>query len=158
MYAVGRTGILGRYLGAAGVVLPYTTSGVVVVQTFVAIPYVVVAAEAAFRSTDRRLEEAAATLGAGPRRLFWRVSIPLARSGLIASALLAWARALGEYGATITFAGNLPGTTQTLPLAISLALENDPAAAVVTSGVLVIVCLGVLLAVNRTAHNKEETT
>src|SRR5213076_181600 len=122
--------------------LPFTTAGVVVAQTFVAMPFLVVTVEAAFRQLDTRFEDAARTLGASRWYVFRRVTLPAIRPGLIAGAVLAWARALGEFGATITFAGNFPGRTQTMPLAVYLALESDPEAAIALSLVLLVVSIG----------------
>jgi molybdate transport system permease protein len=141
LFALGRRGLVGSWLeDALGVHLPFTTAGVVVANTFVAMPFLVVSVEGALRGTDERYEEAAATLGASR----WAV-LTLVRPSLVAGALLCWARALGEFGATITFAGNLPGRTQTMPLAVFLALERDRGAAVVLSLVLVAVSLVVLV-------------
>jgi molybdate transport system permease protein len=143
--ALGRRGIPGRWLAAAGVTLPFTTAGAVLAQTFVALPFLVVAAEAGFRSVDGRFEEAAASLGAGPWRTFSRVTLPMAAPSLRAGLALCWARALGEFGATVTFAGNLPGRTQTLPTAVYLALGRSLEAAVAMSLVLIAVSLIVLV-------------
>ncbi len=119
LLAFGRNGLVGRYLQAwFGITLPFSTAGVVVAETFVAMPFLVVTVEGALRSADRELEEAAATLGARRLTVFARVTLPLVAPSLLAGAVLCWARALGEFGATITFAGNYPGTTQTMPLAI----------------------------------------
>ena len=132
--ALGRRGLVGRYLDQwLGIRLPFTMAGVVVAQTFVAMPFLVVTVEAALRQLDERHEEAARTLGASPWYTIRRVTLPMARPALVAGAVLSWARALGEFGATITFAGNFPGRTQTLPLATYLALESDPPAAIVLS-------------------------
>jgi molybdate transport system permease protein len=117
-----------------------------VANTFVAMPFLVVSVEGALRAADLRYEDAAATLGAGRWTVLTRVTLPLVRPALVAGALLCWARALGEFGATITFAGNLPGRTQTMPLAVFLALERDRGSAVVLSLVLVAVSLAVLVA------------
>ena len=145
LLVLGRNGVLGRHLESwFGVSLPFTTAGVVVAEAFVALPFLVLAVEGALRSADTRLEEAAATLGAGPWYAFRRVTLPLAAPGIAAGAVLCWARALGEFGATITFAGNFPGTTQTMPLAVYLALQTDPGAAVVLSLVLLAVSVAVL--------------
>jgi molybdate transport system permease protein len=145
LLALGRTGIPGRYLDAwFGITLPFTTAGVVVAETFVAMPFLVITVEGALRSADRGLEEAAATLGSRPFATFRRVSLPLIAPGLVAGGVLCWARALGEFGATITFAGNFPGTTQTMPLAVYLALESDPDAAIALSLVLLAVSVAVL--------------
>jgi molybdate transport system permease protein len=146
LFALGRRGLVGSWLeDALGVHLPFTTAGVVVANTFVAMPFLVVSVEGALRGTDERYEEAAATLGASRWAVLTRVTLPLVRPSLVAGALLCWARALGEFGATITFAGNLPGRTQTMPLAVFLALERDRGAAVVLSLVLVAVSLVVLV-------------
>ncbi len=146
-YALGRRGILGQYLDRwFGITLPFTTAGVVVAQTFVAMPFLILTVEAAFRQQDLQYEDAARTLGASRWYLFRRVTLPAIRPGLIAGGVLAWARALGEFGATITFAGNFPGRTQTMPLAIYLAAETNPEEALVLSLVLVAVSFGVLVA------------
>src|SRR5438874_7361086 len=122
----GRRGLLGAWLyDTFGVSLPFTTTGVVVAEAFVAMPFLVIAVEGALRGADVRYEEAAATLGAGRWATFVHVTLPLVAPGIAAGAVLCWARALGEFGATITFAGNNPGVTQTMPLAVYLALETD---------------------------------
>jgi molybdate transport system permease protein len=145
-FALGRRGLVGQYLDRwLGVTLPFSTAGVVVAQTFVAMPFLVLTVEAALRQLDPRQEEAARTLGASPWYAFTRVSLPAARPALVAGAVLAWARALGEFGATITFAGNFPGTTQTLPLVTYLKLESDPPEAIVISLLLVVVSFAVLV-------------
>jgi molybdate transport system permease protein len=146
-YALGRRGLLGQYLDRwFGITLPFTTAGVIVAQTFVAMPFLILTVEAAFRQQDLQYEDAARTLGASRWYLFRRVTLPAIRPGLIAGGVLAWARALGEFGATITFAGNFPGRTQTMPLAIYLAAETNPDEALVLSLVLVVVSFGVLVA------------
>jgi molybdate transport system permease protein len=146
LFALGRRGIVGSELDRVGVHLPFTTAGAIVAETFVAMPFLVLTLEAAFRSSDRRLEEAARTLGAGRGEVFRRVTLPLVRPSLIAGAVLCWARALGEFGATITFAGNLPAKTQTLPLFVYLKFEgSDADAAIVLSLVLVLVSLLVVV-------------
>jgi molybdate transport system permease protein len=146
LLALGRRGLVGRYLDGAGVHLPFHLSGAVAAEAFVAMPFFVLTLEAALRSVDPRLEEAARTLGAGPWAVFTRVTLPLVRPSLVAGALLCWARALGEFGATITFAGNLPGHTQTLPLFVYVKLEgSSPDAAVILSLVLLAVSLVVLV-------------
>ncbi|MBX6389741.1 MAG: molybdate ABC transporter permease subunit [Frankia sp.] len=145
LLAFGRRGIVGRYLDAwFGISLPFTTAGVVVAEAFVAMPFLVVAVEGALRSADQRYEEAAATLGASRWVTFRRVTLPMIAPSLAAGAVLCWARALGEFGATITFAGSFPGTTQTMPLAVYLALESDPDAAVALALVLLAVAVAVL--------------
>ena len=145
--AFGRRGIVGQYLDRwFGITLPFTIKGVIVAEAFVAMPFLVITAEAAFRSLDRSYEDAARTLGAGRWTVFRRVTLPLAGPALAAGAVLCWARALGEFGATITFAGNYPGTTQTMPLAVYLSLESThPERGIVLSLVLLLVSLGVLV-------------
>jgi molybdate transport system permease protein len=147
LMALGRNGIVGRYLDSwFGITLPFSTAGVVVADTFVAMPFLVVTVEGALRSSDLGLEEAAATLGASRLTVFSRVTLPLIGPSLLAGSVLCWARALGEFGATITFAGNYPGTTQTMPLAVYNALETDPPAAVALSLILLVVAVAVLAA------------
>jgi molybdate transport system permease protein len=146
LFAFGRRGLLGQWLDAVGVRLVFTTTGAVVAAAFVAMPFLVITTEAAFRTMDRRYEEAALTLGASRWTVFRRVTLPLAAPALAAGGVLCWARALGEFGATITFAGNFPGTTQTMPLAVYLALESGRDSAIVLSLVLLAVSLVVLVA------------
>ena len=147
IYAFGRRGIVGQYLaGWFHVSFAFTTKGVVLAEAFVAMPFLVVTAEAAFRSLDRSYEDAARTLGASRWTVFRRITLPLAGPALGAGAVLCWARALGEFGATITFAGNFPGATQTMPLAVYLSLESShPETAIVLSLVLLLVSLAVLV-------------
>jgi molybdate transport system permease protein len=146
LLAFGRRGIVGQYLDSwFGFTIPFTTLGVVVAETFVAMPFLVVTVEGAFRSADRGYEEAAATLGASRLTVFRRVTLPLIAPSLVAGSVLCWARALGEFGATITFAGNFPGRTQTMPIAVYLALERDPEAAIALSLVLLAVSVAVLI-------------
>ena len=143
---LGRSGLLGRPLYAlTGMAFPFTPYAVVLAQTFVALPFLVLAVEGALRAADRRYEEAAATLGARPLTVFRRMTLPLVAPGIAAGAVLAWARALGEFGATITFAGNFPGRTRTMPLEVYLALETDPDAALLLSVLLLAVSVGVLV-------------
>jgi molybdate transport system permease protein len=145
--AAGRRGIVGEWLDRwFGITLPFTTPGVVVAQVFVAMPFLVLTVDAALQQADQRYEEAARTLGASELHVFRRVTMPAIRPALVAGAVLTWARALGEFGATITFAGSFPGTTRTMPLETYLALETDPERAVLLSLVLVIVSFGVLYA------------
>ncbi|MBO2465956.1 molybdate ABC transporter permease subunit [Actinomadura violacea] len=147
LLALGRRGLVGAWLDSAfGITLPFTTAAVVIAETFVAMPFLVISVEGALRAADLRYEEAAATLGAGRWTIFRRVTLPLVAPGVAAGAVLCWARALGEFGATITFAGNFPGRTQTMPLAVYLALQNDPQAAIVLSLVLLAVSVAVLAA------------
>jgi molybdate transport system permease protein len=147
IYAFGRRGIVGQYLEQwFHLVLPFTTKGAILAEAFVAMPFLVITAEAAFRSLDRGYEDAARTLGASRWTVFRRVTLPLAGPALAAGAVLCWARALGEFGATITFAGNFPGTTQTMPLAVYLSLESPrPETAIVLSLVLLVVSLAILV-------------
>jgi len=146
LLALGRNGVLGRYLESwFGYSLPFTTAGVVVAEAFVAMPFLVISVEGALRTADARYEEAAATLGASRLTVLRRVTLPLIAPGLAAGTVLCWARALGEFGATITFAGNFPGRTQTMPLAVYLAMEDDPQAAIVLSLILLAVSLIVLV-------------
>jgi molybdate transport system permease protein len=145
-FALGRRGVVGQYLDRwFDLRLPFTTAGVVVAQTFVAMPFLVVTVEAALRQLDLRVDDASRTLGASSWYTFRRVTLPAIRPALVAGAVLAWARALGEFGATITFAGNFPGTTQTLPLAVYLALETNPEQAIVLALVLIAVSFAVLV-------------
>lgn len=144
--AFGRRGILGDPLfDWFGVRLPFSTAGVVLAQTFIAMPFLVLTVEAALRGLDRRDEDAARSLGASQWYAFRRVTLPSIRPALIAGAVLAWARALGEFGATITFAGNFPGRTQTVPLSVYLALESNPGQALVLSLLMIGVSFVVLL-------------
>ncbi len=144
-YAFGRDGLVGQYLfDWFGVQLTFSTAAVVMAETFVALPFLVITVEAALRAMDRRYEEVAATLGARPATVTRRVTLPLIAPGLIAGAALAWARALGEFGATITFAGNIRGRTRTVPLAVYLLLESAPEVAIGLSVVLLAVCVAVL--------------
>jgi len=148
LMAFGRRGLFGRWLDDAGIALVFTTSAVVLAQLFVATPFYVRAARGGFARIDSDLEDAAASLGASPFQLFWRVTLPLARPILGAGAVLAWARALGEFGATILFAGNVPGVTQTMPLAIYGQYNaGDLRGALLLSLVLLLVALLTLLAV-----------
>jgi molybdate transport system permease protein len=146
LMVLGRNGIVGRWIDEAfGVTIPFTTTAVVLAQSFVALPFLVISVEGAFRGSDARYDDAAATLGAGPWTTFRRVTLPLAWPGIASGAILCWARALGEFGATITFAGNLRGRTQTLPLAVFEQLQSDPDAAFALSMVLIAVAFAVIV-------------
>lgn len=146
LLVLGRRGLVGQYLHEwFGISLPFTTAGVVLAEAFVAMPFLVIAVEGALRAADPRYEEAAATLGASRWLTFRRVTLPSIAPGVVAGTVLCWARALGEFGATITFAGNFPGRTTTMPLAVYLALETDPGAAIVLSLVLLVVSITVLV-------------
>jgi molybdate transport system permease protein len=144
--AFGRRGLIGQYFyDWFGVQLPFSTAGVVMAATFVAMPFLVITVEGALRSIDTRYEQAARTLGARSRTVLFRITLPLISASLVAGIVLAWARALGEFGATITFAGNFPGVTQTLPLAVYSALEVSREEAIALSLVLLAVSLTVLV-------------
>lgn len=144
--ALGRRGLVGGLLYQAfGIQITFTTAAAVIAETFVAMPFLVIAVEGGLRSLDQRYEEAARALGANSWRVFARVTLPLLRPAIFAGAVVCWARALGEFGATITFAGNLPGRTQTVPLAVYVALETRPEGAIVLSLVLLVVSLVILV-------------
>jgi molybdate transport system permease protein len=146
LLAFGRNGLAGQWLDRLfGITLPFSTAGAMLAETFVAMPFLVITVEAGIRAMDRRYEDAAATLGAGRWRTFRLVTLPLIAPALLAGGALCWARALGEFGATITFAGNLPGTTQTMPLAVYLALQNNVDAAITLSLVMLAISLAVLV-------------
>jgi molybdate transport system permease protein len=148
LLALGRRGLVGQYLDDAGVHLPFHFSGAVLAETFVAMPFLVLTVESAFRSVDLRYEDAARSLGSSRWSVFRRVTLPAIRPSLLAGGVLCWARALGEFGATITFAGNAPGKTQTLPLFVYTTLESAKSdAAIILSLVLVAVSLIVALVV-----------
>ena len=154
---VGGVALLGAYGKSHGLIggllydvfgmqLTFSPLGVVVAEAFVALPFLVMAVESGLRSIDPRYEESAATMGSGPIERFWKVTLRLLAPSLVAGVAVAWARALGEFGATITFAGNIEGRTQTTPLAVYLLLESDPEAAYALSFVLLAVCVAVLIA------------
>jgi molybdate transport system permease protein len=146
LLAFGRDGFIGRYLDQwFGVTIPFSPTAVIMAETFVAMPFLIVTVEGALRSADRGFEEAAATLGATRMTVLRRITLPLIAPSLGAGAVLCWARALGEFGATITFAGSFPGRTETMPIAVYYALESDPDAAIVLSLVLLLVSVIVLV-------------
>jgi molybdate transport system permease protein len=146
LLAFGRAGFVGRYLDSwFGLTIPFTPLAVVMAQTFVAMPFLVITVEGALRSANQGFEEAAATLGARRMTVFRRVTLPLIAPSLGAGAVLCWARALGEFGATITFAGAFPGQTETMPIAVYYALDSDPDAAIALSLVLLVVSVLVLV-------------
>ncbi|AGB23594.1 molybdate ABC transporter, permease protein [Mycobacterium sp. JS623] len=145
LYAFGRLGLIGQYLNAAGIQIAFTTTAVVLAQTFVSLPFLVIALEGAARTAGADYEVVAATLGAKPTAVWWRVSLPLLAPGLISGAVLAFARSLGEFGATLTFAGSREGVTRTLPLEIYLQRESDADAAVALSLLLVAVAAVVVV-------------
>ncbi|MEZ0359526.1 ABC transporter permease [Mycobacterium sp. SA01] len=145
LYAFGRLGLLGSYLEAAGIRIAFTTTAVVLAQTFVSLPFLVIALEGAARTAGSDYDIVAATLGARPATVWWRVTLPLLTPGLVSGAVLAFARSLGEFGATLTFAGSRQGVTRTLPLEIYLQRESDADAAVALSLLLVVVAAVVVL-------------
>ena len=145
LYVFGRLGLLGHFLEAAGVRVAFTTTAVVLAQTFVSLPFLVIALEGAARTAGSAYDVVAATLGARPAAVFWRVTLPLLTPGLLSGAVLAFARALGEFGATLTFAGSREGVTRTLPLEIYLQREADPDAAIALSVLLIIVAAVVVI-------------
>jgi molybdate transport system permease protein len=147
LLALGRRGVIGGPLFRAfGLSLPFTTAAVVVAELFVAMPFLVVTVEGALRGLDGRYDDAAATLGASRWFVFRHVTLPMVAPGVAAGAALCWARALGEFGATITFAGNYPGVTRTMPMSVYFALETDPDAAIALSLVLLLVSVVILAA------------
>jgi len=145
LYVFGRLGLLGHYLDAVGIRIAFTTTAVVLAQTFVSLPFLVIALEGAARTAGSDYDMVAATLGAPPATVWWRVTLPLLAPGLISGAVLAFARALGEFGATLTFAGSREGVTRTLPLEIYLQREADPEAAVALSVLLVAIAAVVVV-------------
>lgn len=147
LFALGRRGLVGQRLDSwFGVTLPFSTAGAVLAATFVALPFFVITVEAAFAQLDPGFEETAASLGTSQAKTLLRVVLPMTLPAIAAGTALSWARALGEFGATITFAGDSPGRTRTLPLSIFVALESNPERAIALSLVLVAISLGVLLA------------
>jgi len=152
LLAFGRTGLVGRMLAPWGLTIPFTTVAVVLAQAFVAGPFFINAARAGFEGIEPRYLQAAATLRASAPYTFFHVMLPLSFPALLAGAAMTWARALGEFGATITFAGNLPGRTQTMPLAVYVALQSDLEAAVALSVVLMVVSFALLFGLRRFAH------
>jgi len=144
LYTFGRRGLLGESLDALGVQVAFSTVAVVLAQTFVALPFLVISIEGALRTAGERYEVVAASLGARPTTVFRRITLPMVLPGLVSGAVLAFARSLGEFGATITFAGSLQGVTRTLPLEIYLQRETDPDAAVALALVLVVVAVLVI--------------
>ncbi|HZM15987.1 MAG TPA: ABC transporter permease, partial [Candidatus Krumholzibacteria bacterium] len=145
LFAFGRRGLLGRSLEVFGLQLPFSTAAVIMAQVFIASPFFVKAARAGFEGVPVRLEAAARTLGASPWHVFWTVTLPLARPALVAGTVLCWARALSEFGATMMFAGNFPGRTQTLALAVMSAMESDLETALAVSTLAIFLGLGALI-------------
>jgi len=149
LIAWGRRGVLGQYLDAAGISIAFSTAAVVIAQTFVAAPFYIKAAAAGFANIERELEQAAAIDGATPWRVFTAITLPLARPALLGGLVMTWARALGEFGATIIFAGNFPGRTQTMPLAIYLGFELQFDVALTLAVILLGTSFAVLFVVKR---------
>ncbi len=148
LFGLGRNGLLGGPIESlTGLTLPFSIWGVIVAATFVATPFLIITVEGALRSADRRYEDAAATLGASRWTTFSRITLPAIGPSLVAGLVLTWARAFGEFGATITFAGNLQGRTQTMPLAVFVALEQNRDAAIAISLIMVVVSLAVLISI-----------
>ncbi|MCO4275667.1 ABC transporter permease [Pseudarthrobacter sp. HLT3-5] len=155
LYTFGRQGMLGRTLEVAGLQIAFSTTAVILAQTFVALPFLVVSLEGALRTAGNRYEAVAATLGAGPTTVLRRVTLPLVLPGLASGAVLSFARSLGEFGATLTFAGSLQGVTRTLPLEIYLQRETDADSAVALSLVLVAVAVVVVALAYRSPRAAE---
>jgi molybdate transport system permease protein len=153
LLAFGRSSVLGSVLSVAGISIPFTTFAVVLAQTFVAAPFFINTARAGFESIEPRYLQAAATLRASPGYTFFHVVLPLSLHSLVAGAAMSWARALGEFGATITFAGNMPGRTQTMPLAVYIALQTDVKSAVALSVILLAVSFGLLFVLRSVVVN-----
>ncbi len=146
LYALGRRGLIGQKLDEwFGITLPFTTAGAIIAATFVSLPFFVLAIESSINDLKSQFEESAMSLGASPTRTFFSITIPMIKTGLTTGLTLSWARALGEFGATITFAGDNPGRTRTLPLELFVALESNPDRAVVLGMIMVTISLGVLI-------------
>jgi molybdate transport system permease protein len=152
LYTFGRLGLLGSVLSFLHIDIAFSTTAVILAQTFVAIPFLILSLEGALRTAGTRYEIVASTLGARPSTVLWRVTLPLIAPALVSGAILSFARALGEFGATLTFAGSLQGVTRTLPLEIYLQLETNPDAAVALSLVLVAVAILVVGLAHRSAN------
>ncbi len=152
LMAFGRRGVVGAWLDLIGVQISFTTLAVILAQSFVSIPFYIRAARAGFQSVDQELERVAYTLGHSPLSTFLRVTVPLAFPALLGGAVMTWARALGEFGATIMFAGNFLGRTQTMPLAIYMAMESDLTVALVLSMILILISFSVLFIVRTLLH------
>ncbi|WP_406676624.1 ABC transporter permease [Moorella sp. ACPs] len=158
LMAFGRRGLLGSLLARWGLTLPFTTMAVIMAQVFVSAPLYLKAARSGFAAVSPSLEEISLTLGKTPLQTFYRVTLPLALPTLLSGALMTWARALGEFGATIMFAGNMPGITQTLPLAIYMALDSNLEVSLVIAALMVLISFVVLLAVKKAAAGGEDNT
>lgn len=145
----GRRGLIGRHLSAIGIEIGFTTTAVILAQAFVSLPFLIISVEGALRTSSGQLERVAANLGASPSRVFWRVTLPVIRPALASGTALAFARSLGEFGATLTFAGSLQGTTRTLPLEIYLLRESDSEIALALALVLVVVAVLIVFLATR---------
>lgn len=156
LLAFGRRGLLGPPLEAVGINLPFSAAAVVIAQVFVAAPYYIRTAQVSFQGVPRELEQAASIDGAGRFGLFWHVTLPLSRRGLVAGLVMSWARALGEFGATILFAGNLQGRTQTMPLLVYGALERDLGAALWTGLLLIVMAILALMLARWLSHSDDD--
>lgn len=144
---LGRRGVIGGPIyDLTGLSVPFSTTAVVIAQAFVALPFLVLTVEGALRSMDRSLDEVALDLGANPRQAFLLVVLPIVRPAVVSGAVLCFARALGEFGATITLAGSLPGVTRTMPIATYIEMQSDPEAAITLSLILLLVAIGILVA------------
>ena len=147
---LGRNGLIGAGINTwFGFTIPFTQVAVVIAQLFVALPFLVITVEGALRTRGRHLEQAARTLGASESRIIWSVTIPAVRTAIIAGAALCWARALGEFGATVTFAGSFPGVTQTLPIEVYYSLVTQPDRAIAISVLMIAICVVVLVSLRR---------
>jgi molybdate transport system permease protein len=155
LLAFGRRGLIGRHFDLLGFEVAFTGTAVVMAQVFIAAPFFIKAARAGFEGVDPRLEAAARTLGAGPARVFWTVTVPLSLPALSAGAVMAWARALSEFGATMMFAGNFPGRTQTLSLAVMTAMESDLDTAVAVSALTLTLAAGALVLTRLLAKRRD---
>jgi molybdate transport system permease protein len=158
LVAFGRRGLVGQSLADAGIQIAFTQIAVVMAQVFVASPFFVKSAISAFAAVDRELEQAAAVDGAAPLAVFWRITLPLSISALFGGIVMTWARALGEFGATIIFAGNFPGRTQTMPLAIYIGFEIDLRIALTLSAILLAIAFAVLLLVKAVLRQRVEVS
>lgn len=152
LMAFGRSGLIGRWLLPFGLSIPFTTAAVVMAQTFVAAPFFIKAAKAGFADVDPRLEQISATLGESSLATFFRITLPLARRALLGGVIMSWARALGEFGATILFAGNFAGRTQTMPLAIYTAMQTDVDVALVLASIMLVTTFALLLVLRLVAR------
>lgn len=150
----GRVGLLGRYLSLFGISIAFTTLAVIMAQIFVASPFYLRQAKSLFEQLDPAYEQTARTLGASPQRIFALITLPLTANGLISGAVMTFGRALGEFGATIMFAGNLPGVTQTMPLAVYVGLEGNLAVGLTISILLVIISFAIMIAVRLLSHGR----